>query len=108
MNLALINSSVIFITISILTGEKLENCRNPNDTCLPYYVIPVHYHIKLTHLYKGNYDVYWPMLLNMKDEYDSFNFLGESSTTINILQSTIHKIEYIKSAYYKSVEYNDD
>jgi len=93
MNLAQISSSIIFmITINILTGEKLENCESPNDTCLPYYVIPVHYHIKLTHLYMGKYDVYWPMLLNMKDEYDSFNFIGESSTTINILQST----QYIK------------
>jgi len=93
MNLALISSSVIFmITISILTGKKLENCKNQNDTCLPYYVIPVHYHIKLTHLYMGKYDLYWPMLLHMKDEYDSFNFVGESSTTINILKST----QYIK------------
>jgi len=89
MNLAQISSSVIFmITIRILTGEKLENCKYPNDICLPYYVIPVHYHIKLTHLYMGKYDFHWAKLLNMKDEYDSFNFLGELSTTINILQST--------------------
>jgi len=93
MNLAQISSSVIFmITISILTGEKLENCKYPNDTCSLYFVIPVHYHIKLTHLYMGKYDMYWPMLLDIKDEYDSFNFFGESSTTINILLST----QYIK------------
>jgi len=91
MNLAQISSSVIFmITISILIGGKLENCKNPNDICLLYYVIPMH--IKLTHLYMGKYDMYWPMLLHIIDEYDSFNFLGESSTTINILQST----QYIK------------
>jgi len=83
MNLVQISSSVIFMsTISILTGGKLESCKNPNDICLPYYVIPVHYHIRLTHLYR-------PKLFNMKDEY-ILNFLGESSTTINILQSTQH------------------
>jgi len=82
MNLVQISSSVIFMSmISILTGGELESCTNPNDICLPYYVIPVHYHIRLTHLYR-------PKLFNMKDEYDIFNFLGESSTTINILQST--------------------
>jgi len=86
MNLAQISSSVIFmITISILTGKKLKNCKNQNDICLPYYVIPVHYHITLT-------DLYWPKLFDMQGEYDSFNFIGESSTTINILQST----QYIK------------
>jgi len=86
MNLAQISSSIIFmITISILTGEKLKSCKNLNDICLPYHVIPVHYHIKLTH-------IYWPKLLNIKDEYDSFNFHGTSITTINILQST----HYIK------------
>jgi len=91
MNLAQISSSVIFIiTITILTGENLNNCKNPNDTCLPYYA-PVHYHIKLTHLYMGKCDFYWTKL-NIKNEYDSFNFHGESSTTINILQST----QYIK------------
>jgi len=93
MNIAQLSSSVIFITtINILTGEKLNNCRNPNDICLPYYVIPVHYHINLTHLYMEAYDFYWPKLLNLKNENDSFNFHGESSITINILQST----QYIK------------
>jgi len=38
------------------------------------------------------YDLYWPKILNLKNEYDSFNFHGESSITINILQST----QYIK------------
>jgi len=93
MNLAHISSSVIFIiTITILTGENLNICKIPNDTCLQYYVIPVHYHIKLTHIYMGkclNDDFYWTKL-NIKNEYDSFNFYGESSTTINILLSTQH------------------
>jgi len=80
----MISRSLIFIiTITILTGEKLNNCSNSN-TCLPYYVIPVHYHIKLNH--SENYDFYY------KIEYSFFEFSGESSTTINILQST----KYIK------------
>jgi len=88
MNLAQISSSVIFIiTITILTGEKLENCKNPNDICLPYYVIPVHYRIKLTHSHMIM-NVSWAKLL--KHEYDGFNFHGESSTTINILHFTQH------------------
>jgi len=92
MNLAQISSVIFMTTISILTGERLESCNSPN-ICLPYYVIPVHYHIKLTHLYKENYDFYWAELnVNIKNEYDNFNFYGESSTTINILQS----IQYIK------------
>jgi len=92
MNIAQLSSSVIFITtINILTGEKLNDCKNPNDICLPYYVIPVHYQIKLTHLYKHAYDFYRPKL-NIKNEDDSFNFYGKSSVTINILQST----QYIK------------
>jgi len=90
----MISSSLIFIititilifiiTITILTGEKLNNCSNSN-TCLPYYVIPVHYHIKLSHSCE-NYD------FHLKIDYDSFKFYGESSTIINILQST----KYIK------------
>jgi len=92
MNVAQISSSVLFIiTITILNGEKLESCKNPNDICLPYYVIPVHYHIKLTHLYMEAYDFY-SKLLNLKIENDSFNFHGESSITVNILQPT----QYIK------------
>jgi len=92
MNVAQISSSVLFIiTITILNGEKLENCKNPNDICLPYYVIPVHYHIKLTHLYMQAYDFYRPKL-NIKNENDSFNFDGKSSITFNILQPT----QYIK------------
>jgi len=90
MNLVQISSSVIFMsTISILTGGKLESCKNPNGICLPYYVIPVHYHIRLTHLYRPHL---YQKFLNMKDEYAFFHFLGESSTTINIFQST----QYIK------------
>jgi len=85
MNQAYISSCLIFIiTITILTGEKLSNCSNSN-TCLPYYVIPVHYHINLTH-FPQNYDFY------LKIKYDIFEFYGESSTVINILQST----KYIK------------
>jgi len=38
------------------------------------------------------YDFYWAKILKLKNEYDSFNFHGESRTTINILQST----QYIK------------
>jgi len=92
MNQAYISSSLIFIvTITILAGEKLNNCSNPNDTCLPYYVIPIHYRIKLTHQME-TYDSYLEKLPNLKDEYDSFYFHGESHTTINILQST----QYIK------------
>jgi len=91
MNQAHISSLIFIVTITILTGKKLNNCSNPNDTCLPYYVIPVHYHIKLTHLTEIN-DFYLIKLLNFKNEDDSFYFLGESHTTINILQST----QYIK------------
>jgi len=81
----MISSSLIFIiTITILTGEKLNNCSNSN-TCLSYYVIPVHYHIKLNHSFE-DYD------FSLKINYDSFEFYGESSTIINILQST----KYIK------------
>jgi len=62
----------------MLTSEKLYNCSNP-DICLPYYVIPVHYHIKL-HIEKYDF--------SLKNQDDNFTFSGESSTTINILQST--------------------
>jgi len=65
-------------------------------TCLSHYVIPVHYHILITHLYTGKYDFYWAKLLNIKNEYDSFNFHGESSKTINILHKT-YKNAYVKS-----------
>jgi len=97
MNLTHISSSLIFIiTITTLTGEKLNNWCNLNNTCLPYYVIPVHYHIKLTQLakfeYMGNSYSYSVKLLNLRNEYDSSKFLGESNITINILQST----QYIK------------
>jgi len=101
MNLARSSSSLIFIiTITTLTGEKLNNCSNPNDICLPYYVIPVHYRIKLTRLYEEL--IYMEeidranilRILNNENEYDkySFDFYGECNTTINILQST----QYIK------------
>jgi len=91
MNVAQISSSVLLITtIIILNGEKLENCKNPNDICLPYYVIPVHYHIKLICL-DMEADFYG-LKINLKNENDSFNFHGESSITINILQPT----QYIK------------
>jgi len=94
MNVAQLSSSVIFITtINILVGEKSNNCKNPN-ICLPYYVIPVHYQIKLTHYYMDKYDFYWVKQLKkqLKNENNDYNFHGESSTTINILQST----QYIK------------
>jgi len=99
MNHKYISSSLIFIvTITILTGETLNNCSNPNDTCLPYYVIPIHYHIKLSHLME-TYNSYLAELLNSKDEYDRFDFHGESHTTINILKSTqyikLHKLNLI-------------
>jgi len=90
MNLALISSSLIFIiTITTLTGEKLNNRCNLNDTFSPYYLIPVHYDIKLIHLY-GKLKTYSHSaeLLNLRNEYESFNFRGASNTTINILQST--------------------
>jgi len=96
MDQAYISSLIFIVTITILTGEKLNNCSNSNDTCLPYYVIPIHYHIKLTHL-MGTYDSYLTKLLNLKE--DSFYFRGESRTTINILQSTqyikLHKLNLI-------------
>jgi len=100
MNLAHISSSLIFIIIIItLTGEKLNNSCYLSDTCLPYYVIPVHYHIKLTHMYMEAYDLYWSKLLSLKNENASFNFHGKSSTTINILQSTryikLHTVDLI-------------
>jgi len=102
MNLARISSVIFMTTISILTGEKLENS-NSSNICLLYYVIPVHYHIKLT-LYMEKPD-YWAKLLNIKNinvknEYDNFYFHGESTTTINILQSTqyikLHMLNLIK------------
>jgi len=80
----MISRSLIFIiTITILTGEKLNNCSNSN-ACLPYYVIPVHYHIKL-HFFE-TYDFYSIF------EFCYVDFDGETSTIINILQST----KYIK------------
>jgi len=79
----MISSSLIFITITIL-GEKLNNCSNSN-TCLPYYVIPVHYHIKLNDACINYFYIY--------NKHNSIvDFYGESSTIINILQST----KYIK------------
>jgi len=80
----MISSSLILITtITILTCEKLNNCSNSN-TCLPYYVKPVHYHIKLHSLETSDsYSIF---------EFTYFRFQGESSTIINILQST----KYIK------------
>jgi len=93
MNQVHISISVIFIiTITSLTGKKLNKCNNPNDTCLLDYVIPIHYHIKLTHVYMETYESYWTKPLNLKKENDSFTFNGESHTTINILRST----QYIK------------
>jgi len=94
MNLAHISSSLIFIiTITTLTGEKLNTSCNLRDTCLPYYVIPLHYHIELKHTYGLEiYDFYWLKLPILKNENDSFRFYGASSITINILQST----QYIK------------
>jgi len=62
-------------------------------------VIPVHYNINLTHLYTEAYEICWAKLFNLKNEYNSFNFHGESSTIINILQSTqyikLHKLNII-------------
>jgi len=93
MNLAHISSCLIFIiTITTLTGENLNNLCNVKNTSLPYYVIPVHYHIKLIHMYMEAYDLYWSKLLNLKNENDSFKFYGKSNITINILQTT----QYIK------------
>jgi len=47
----------------------------------------------------GTNDSYLTKLLNLKEEYDSFYFHGESHTTINILQSTqyikLHKLNLI-------------
>jgi len=104
MNLAQISICLIFIiTITILTGEKLNYLYNLRDTSLPYYVIPVHYHIKLTHMYMEANDLDWSKLLNLKTKNDSFNFYGESSTTINILQSTqdikLHTLNLIISPW---------
>jgi len=83
MNQAYISSRLILIIIiTVLTGEKLSNCSNP--TYLLHYVIPLHYHIKLTQLSFETND------FNLKDKYISFH--GKSSTTINILQCT----KYIK------------
>jgi len=93
MNLAHISSYLIFIiTITTLTGEKLNNSCNLKDTSLPYYVIPVHYHIELTHMNMEANDLYWSKILNLENKNDIFNFYGESNITINILQST----QYIK------------
>jgi len=81
MNQAYINSRLIFIiVITVFTGEKLSNCSNSSNTYLPHYVIPVHYHIKLTELSFEKID------FNLKYKYISFH--GKSSITINILQFT--------------------
>jgi len=77
MNLAQISSSFIFITtITILTAEELYHC----SSCLPNYVIPMHYRIKLSF---EKYD------FNLENKY-GFNFYGESNITNNnnILQTT--------------------
>jgi len=93
MNVAHISNCLIFIiTITPLTGEKLNNSYNLRNTSLPNYVIPVHYDIKLSHMYMEACDLCWSKLLNLKNENDSFNFYGVSKITINILQST----QYIK------------
>jgi len=100
MNLAHISSCLIFIiTITTLTGEKLNTLCNLWDKCLPSYVIPVHYHIELKHMFRQERfdcsvwcDLYRSQLSDLKNEYDSFHFRGESNITINILQST----QYIK------------
>jgi len=84
------NSLIFIVTTTILTGENLNNSNNPNDTYLLYYVITIHYHIKLSHL-MSSYDSYLTELLNLKDKY-SFDFYGEFHTTINILKFT----QYIK------------
>jgi len=90
MNIAQISNSVIFIiTITSLTGKELNKCSNLNVTCLPYYVIPMHYHIKLISSDNKKFD--FTLLLNVENEYD-FILLGESSITINVLLST----QYIK------------
>jgi len=102
MNLARISSCLIFIiTITTLIGEKLY-ISNIWDTSLPYYVKPVHYHVKLTHIYMEGYDIYNSKLLHFigfKNENGSFNFYGKSNITINILQSTqyikLHKLNLI-------------
>jgi len=99
MNLVQISSNIILITtITIITGKKL-NSNTSNNIRLPHYVIPVHYHIKFTHLYMEAYDLYWPKQLNLKNKNDSFNIHGESSITINILLSTryikLHKLNLI-------------
>jgi len=80
-----ISSSLIFIiTITILTCEELNDCSNSN-IYLPNYVIPVHYHIKLSHCFE-NCDYY------VENKYNIFDYYGESSIIIIIFQST----KYIK------------
>jgi len=96
MNQAYISSSLIFIiTITILTCEELSDCRNSN-TYLSSYVIPVHYHIKLSHCFE-NYDFY------VENKYNIFDFYGESSIIINIFQST----KYMKLHMINLIIYRD-
>jgi len=87
----IISSSLIFIiTITILTCEKLNKCSNSN-TCLPYYVKPVHYHIQLHTLQTfDSYSIF---------EFRYFRFKGESSTIINILQTTKYIKLCVKSSH---------
>jgi len=100
MNLAHISSSLIFIiTITTLTGEKLNTSCNLGDKCLPSYVIPVHYHIKLKHMYTGAHDLYRSKLINSENIHNSLYFHGESTATVNILTSTqfikLHRLKLI-------------
>jgi len=88
MNLAQINSGLIFfITITILTGEKLNNSSILKDLRFSYYIFPVHYNIKLTVLFQ-KYDSNITQLTNIRKEHRTLVFYGESGITINIFHST--------------------
>jgi len=88
MNLAQINSSLIFfITITILTGNKLNNSSIPNDLRLSYYIFPVHYNIKLSVIFE-KYDSNITQSTNIRKEHRTLVFYGESGITVNIFHLT--------------------
>ncbi|KAG5313338.1 AMPN Aminopeptidase, partial [Acromyrmex insinuator] len=109
MDLAQISSGLIHIlTIAVLNSEELNNSTISNDERLPYYVIPVHYSIQLSYLNSSIYEYYDRFKFTLEKMFmkydDSGLFRGETSTTINILQST----QYIRLHQLKlSVDHNN-
>ncbi|KYN19638.1 Aminopeptidase N [Trachymyrmex cornetzi] len=91
LKLQRIKPNIIFIiVITTLNDAEVNNFRIPEER-LPDYVMSVHYTIKLTHMIyqcSDTYDIICEQILNYRSFPSTFLFYGETSTTINILQST--------------------